>query len=351
MKNQKGIANIRKKWVTAIIVSLVFLLNCNNVFRDLLFIDNTPPADPELFTAVSGNGMVILTWINPGEPDFRGIRIIRKTDASPASPAEEGAVFTGKDERYEDTGVTNGSVYYYTIFSYDDKKNYSPGVRALGEPSLSKDATAPGNVQSVTKTYITSSSYRFDWTNPGDSDFQGVMIVRSTGSFPSSPGDGTGVYNGNGTTYTDSGLVPGTTYYYMFYTYDGVSNYSTGAFAVITAGSGDLTPPGEVTGLKGEYNDVTGIIRFTWVNPADPDLKGVLIVKKMNSEPDSNNDGYQIYSTTTYADDVPGTYHYYYRVFTYDLLENYSSGVNAPIIYKSPCAIPYLNLDCCGGCK
>ncbi len=341
----------RRRIVIRIIVPLVFIVNCSNVFSDLPFVDNTPPSDPDLFTAASGNGRVVLTWINPVEPDFSGIKIIRKTDTSPASHTENSAVFTGTDVRYVDTGVTNGSVYYYTIFSYDDKGNYSAGVRVKGDPSLGADATAPGNVTSITKTYITSASYRFNWINPSDSDFQGVRIMRSSGAFPSSPGDGTGVYDGNGTTFTDSGLVPGTIYYYTIYAYDGVPNYSTGAHLVITAGSGDLAPPGEVTDLRAEYNHATKIIHFTWTNPADPDFAGVLIVKKMNNEPDSNNDGYKISSTTTYADDEPGAYRYYYKVFTYDTNQNYSNGVNAAVLYKTPCEIPYLNLGCCDGCK
>jgi hypothetical protein len=337
-------------WRILRIIPLIFIIHCNNVFSNLPFVDNTPPSDPDLFAAASGNGKVVLTWINPGDPDFTGIKIIRKTGSSPASHTES-AVFTGTDVRFVDTGVTNESVYYYTIFSHDDKNNYSAGVRVKGEPSLSADATAPGNVTSITRTYITSASYRFDWTNPSESDFQGVKIMRSTGTFPSSPDDGTEVYNGNGTTFTDSGLTVGTAYYYTLYTFDEVPNYSTGAHVAITAGENDLTPPGEVTGLKAEYNDSTGTIHFTWTNPGDADFSGVLIVKKMNSAPDSNNDGYRIYSSTTSADDEPGTYHYFYRVYTYDTNYNFSNGVDAAVLYKSPCKIPYLNLDCCAGCE
>jgi hypothetical protein len=342
----------RTGWtVVHIIIPLIFLINCNNVFSNLPFVDNTPPSDPDLFTAASGNSRVALSWINPGEPDFSGIKIIRKTDTSPASHTESNALFTGTDNRYVDTDVANESVYYYTIFSYDTRNNYSAGVRVKGEPSLSADATAPGNVTSITRTSITSASYRFTWTNPGDSDFQGVKIMRSTQAFPSSASDGTEVYNSNGTTFTDSGLLVGTTYYYTLYTYDEVPNYSTGAHAAITTDENDLTSPGEVTGLRAEYNDTTGIIHFTWTNPVDIDFAGVLIVKKMNSKPDSNNDGYKIYSTTGYADDLPGDHHYYYKLYTFDINHNYSEGVNAAILYKTPCKIPYLNLGCCDGCK
>jgi hypothetical protein len=66
------------------------------------------------------------------------------------------------------------------------------------------------------------------WTNPADADFQGVMIRRSTGSAPSATTDGALVYNANGTTFPDMGLIDGTRYYYTAFAYDTVPNYSSG---------------------------------------------------------------------------------------------------------------------------
>lgn len=56
------------------------------------------------------------------------------------------------------------------------------------------------------------------WTLPPskmfDPHFVRVDIVRKTGSAPAKYRDGTIVYSGSGTTYKDTGLTPGVTYYY-----------------------------------------------------------------------------------------------------------------------------------------
>ena len=56
------------------------------------------------------------------------------------------------------------------------------------------------------------------WTLPPSDEynphFVTVQIVRKIGSAPVKPSDGTTVYKGKGTTYTDTGLTEGTTYYY-----------------------------------------------------------------------------------------------------------------------------------------
>ena len=56
----------------------------------------------------------------------------------------------------------------------------------------------------------------------------GLIIVRKVGSNPTSPTDGTEVYNGDGiaATCTDNGLTDGTTYHYAAYAHDGQGNYS-----------------------------------------------------------------------------------------------------------------------------
>ena len=68
------------------------------------------------------------------------------------------------------------------------------------------------------------------WTAPvvdQNTSYAGVKIVRKEGSCPTSTSDGTTIYEGNATTYTDSGLVEGTTYYYRFFAYDSAKNYQT----------------------------------------------------------------------------------------------------------------------------
>lgn len=68
------------------------------------------------------------------------------------------------------------------------------------------------------------------WSAPEpneDNSFVGVRIVRKTGSVPSDINDGTVVYEGTALSYTDTGLLAGTTYYYRAFAYNAKKKYQT----------------------------------------------------------------------------------------------------------------------------
>lgn len=81
-------------------------------------IDETPPADVSGFTAVAGDGEVELSWSNPTDPDFAGVVIRFRTDTYPTSPTDGQEAYKGSGESFTHTGLTNGTTYYYTIFTY-----------------------------------------------------------------------------------------------------------------------------------------------------------------------------------------------------------------------------------------
>jgi hypothetical protein len=80
------------------------------------------------------------------------------------------------------------------------------------------------------------SMVQLTWTNPSDPDLSGTMIRCGTAGYPAGPDQGTLLVNRPGSpgsfdSFTDSGAVNGTTYYYAAFTYDGVPNYSAGTLA------------------------------------------------------------------------------------------------------------------------
>lgn len=89
------------------------------------------------------------------------------------------------------------------------------------------DTTPPDNVTNVT-ALPGDSQVALSWTNPTNSDFAGVVIQRSTSGYPRSIYEGTNVYTGSGSSFTDTGVVYGTGYYYTIFSYDDVPNYSSG---------------------------------------------------------------------------------------------------------------------------
>lgn len=90
----------------------------------------------------------------------------------------------------------------------------------------SKDNIAPPPITNF-KTEVGDGYVGLSWSNPDDTDFVGVKIQRKTGGYPVSEEDGTTAYDGVGTSFTDSGLVNETTYYYRAFTYDFDDNFQT----------------------------------------------------------------------------------------------------------------------------
>lgn len=97
--------------------------------------DATPPSNVFNFLATPGNGENLLTWNNPPEPDFAYVHIRARTDGYPTSPADGRFVYQGSAEAFLDTGLVNGTTYYYTNFAFDASGNRSSGAFAQATPS------------------------------------------------------------------------------------------------------------------------------------------------------------------------------------------------------------------------
>jgi len=93
-----------------------------------------------------------------------------------------------------------------------------------------------------------------------------------------------------------------------------------------TLGLPDSTPPANVSELKATEGD--NLIEIMWNNPPDSDFSGVRIVKNDQFYPQDPYDGEIIYQgkNEKLADKEVFNQNYYYTIFTYDKLGNYSSG-------------------------
>ncbi|MBV6492247.1 MAG: hypothetical protein LDLANPLL_00240 [Turneriella sp.] len=137
------------------------------------------------------------------------------------------------------TGCTTGTKFTSNVNVAVDTTLQAMACRAGWVDSSSNsaayviDTTPPGNVTSFIAT-AGDTQVVLTWVKPGDADLAGIKVVRKTGSAPVNESDGTEVYNGMGTTYTDTSLINGTTYYYAAFAYDTVANYASGAQASAT---------------------------------------------------------------------------------------------------------------------
>ncbi|HZX49985.1 MAG TPA: hypothetical protein VFE94_02420, partial [Candidatus Paceibacterota bacterium] len=92
------------------------------------------PLNVENFVASPGDREIELTWKNPLDTDFAGVKIMRSEEFYPTGSSEGFVIYEGSAESFLDTGLENGTRYYYTAFAYDTDSNFSSGAIASAIP-------------------------------------------------------------------------------------------------------------------------------------------------------------------------------------------------------------------------
>lgn len=123
------------------------------VSQNLAPADTTPPAAPSAVSAsqVSTNGQLgaQLTWTNPTDADFNHVIIYRSTTAGQIG-SKIATTSDATTTSYTDSGLTNGTAYYYTLHSVDttgnestntDQIKFTPATSASPTPTPTPAAT------------------------------------------------------------------------------------------------------------------------------------------------------------------------------------------------------------------
>ncbi len=218
----------------------------------------TAPSAPTLNGATAGNGSVTLAWSAPtsnGGSAITGYKVYRAT----SSGGETLLTTLGNVTSWTDTGASNGTTYYYKVTALNavgegiasNEKSATPFAVAPSAPTL--NSATPG-----------TDTVALAWSAPGSnggSAITGYRIYRGT----SSGGETLLTTLGNVTSWTDSGLTSGTTYYYMVTALNsaGESVASNERSATPTAAA---TVPGAPT-LTGASVGKHGVA-LTWKAPA-----------------------------------------------------------------------------------
>ena len=203
---------------------------------------------------------VYVKWTDPDDlvvsgstlAGWAGTILVRKAGSVPTSRRDGTIVIDSttrnaySDTYFCDSGLSNGVTYYYKFFSYTTANAYTDSEDNVF--TATPTAIAPANVSGISTTYG-NAKINLKWTDPDDtvtdgitvSEWAGTKVVYKTGSYPTSPDDGTLVINSttkNGyknTALVIDGLTNGTTYYIALFPYSVDGAVNTNASNRITA--------------------------------------------------------------------------------------------------------------------
>lgn len=154
------------------------------------------------------------------------------------------------------------------------------------------------------------------WTNPVDENFAGMVLIVKEGSSPNGVADGTQVYKGTGTTFTQTeGVVWDRTYYARGFAYNSQEAYQMDATgAIASATPSDV--PNQVTDVVLTPNKSRATL--TWTNPTQQSYSTTKVIQKIGSAPENPNDGTVVYDgtgTTVTVENLQDSIQYYFAIY------------------------------------
>lgn len=158
----------------------------------------TPPAAPTNLTATGGNAVVSLSWsASTGATSYNVLR--STTNGGPYS-----SIASTSSTSYSDTGVSNGTTYYYVVTASNSAGTSGDSNQASATPNV----TIPPAPTNLTAT-AGNAQVSLSWSASSGATSYNVMRSTTNG------GPYSLVNSTSSTSYTDTGLTNGTTYYYV----------------------------------------------------------------------------------------------------------------------------------------
>lgn len=289
----------------------------------------TPPAAPSNLAAVTvSTSEIDLTWTDNSDNED-GFRVRRSTDNV---TFDEIVVTAANATSYSDTGLTGNTTYYYKV------KATGPagGSGYTSVASATTQGNPPAAPSGLVATALSDTSIGLAWVDNSD-DETGFRLRRSLDGvdFDTITPIELGV---NVTTYSDTGLTVGTTYYYKVKATgaDGGSGYSA-VDSATTTGGGTANPTNlAAVGLSSTE------VRLTWTDNSG-DETGFQVQR-------STNDANYVEVVVTAAnvtsyDDTGLTVDtlYYYRVKATDA--GAGSAYDGPVTITTSDTVPAMPTD------
>ena len=243
---------------------------------------------------LAASGKAYLKWTDPidtvvGDATlaaWAGTLLVRKAGSMPTNRRDGTVVIDNKTrdayktQYFCDSGLSDGVTYYYKFFPYSTTNTYADDP--ANEVTITPNPVTTGNVSALAVAAQLNGRVQLTWTDPAATKVQdgvtlstwaSTKVVYKTGSYPTSPDDGTLVVNSTtrnahaSSPLEVTGLTNGTTYYFALFpisTEGAVNTSTTGRITAIPnktklsavpAQSGTLTYTGaELTPTFSNYN-------------------------------------------------------------------------------------------------
>ncbi len=141
-------------------------------------IDNLSPSDVTNATSTPGDTQITVNWTNPSDSDYATTTVLRATSAIGSLKLTEGTAYAtgtavtatttvacvvggaaGAGVGCTNTGLVNGTTYYYKKFAADAYANYSQnGVETSSTPALAATVSCNTDVSSTSFGTLSTAS-------------------------------------------------------------------------------------------------------------------------------------------------------------------------------------------------
>ncbi|MBI4651524.1 hypothetical protein HY745_09635 [Candidatus Desantisbacteria bacterium] len=312
--------------------------------------DNTPPGPVTDLKIVSdGDSHVTLSWHNPNDNDFKGIKIVRNLSGQPSSPDDGDKLFMGFDSTsfYKDS-LSNGTEAYYGVFSYDEMENFS----IITPVSIvMSDTTAPFKITTLSAEDDNSSGkVNLSWKGGSSADDieHYNLYYKKLLSYQNISDAILLTQIKNDSTFTASGLDNGSAYYFAVTAVDEAGNENKEVETKIAIPTLDINPPSPVDFYIGP-GTTPGSVKLDWDVYNESKEKDVILYRIYKSmEPfdfissnllfDSTKAGTKIYI----FDNLNENNIYYFAVTAIDEMNNEYKDISGKswgfnkIVFNSP---------------
>ena len=168
---------------------------------------NCPPAAPTNLTATATSATTVnLSWTASTTAGVT-YNVFRSTFSgfTPSAATEIGKGQTGTT--FADTGLTSNTAYFYVV-----QASNANGTTNSNQVSVTTNTSQPNPPTNLVATAISSSQINLSWTASTTPGVYYEVFASTTAGF--TPSEGTLLASTSGTTYANTGLKAGTTYYY-----------------------------------------------------------------------------------------------------------------------------------------